>query len=40
MTIQEVREGLPIEKMADFSLEELLGMAIKAEIELGNFIKV
>ncbi|AAL81314.1 rubrerythrin [Pyrococcus furiosus DSM 3638] len=39
MTIQEVREGLPIEKMADFSLEELLGMAIKAEIGAREFYK-
>lgn len=30
--VSELEEGLPLEKIGDFSLEELLGMAIKAEI--------
>ncbi|ASJ02902.1 rubrerythrin [Thermococcus profundus] len=37
MVPPELEEGLPLEKMKDFSLEELLGMAIKAEIGARKF---
>ncbi len=37
MVPPEVDEGLPLEKVKDFSLEELLGMAIKAEIGARKF---
>ncbi|WP_048147816.1 ferritin family protein [Palaeococcus ferrophilus] len=37
MVPEEVVEGLPLEKIKDFSLEELLGMAIKAEIGAREF---
>ncbi|NJE41916.1 ferritin family protein [Thermococcus sp. GR6] len=33
----ELDEGLPLERIRDFSLEELLGMAIKAEIGAREF---
>ncbi|AIF69092.1 hypothetical protein PAP_03360 [Palaeococcus pacificus DY20341] len=33
----EVDRGLPLEKIEEFSLEELLGMAIKAEIGAAKF---
>ncbi|QDA31357.1 rubrerythrin [Thermococcus indicus] len=35
--VQELEEGLPLEKVKEFSLEELLGMAIKAEIGARKF---
>ena len=37
MVPPELDEGLPLEKIKDFSLEELLGMAIKAEIGARKF---
>ncbi|NJE61142.1 ferritin family protein [Thermococcus sp. 21S7] len=37
MVPPELDEGLPLEKVKDFSLEELLGMAIKAEIGARKF---
>ncbi|AEK72037.1 rubrerythrin-related protein [Thermococcus sp. 4557] len=37
MVGQEFDEGLPLEKVKDFSLEELLAMAIKAEIGARKF---
>ncbi len=37
MTSPEVDEGLPLERIRDFSLEELLGMAVKAEIGARKF---
>ncbi|WP_297486565.1 ferritin family protein [Thermococcus sp.] len=37
MTSPEVEEGLPLERIRDFSLEELLGMAVKAEIGARKF---
>ena len=35
--VPELNEGLPLEKIKEFSLEELLGMAIKAEIGARRF---
>ena len=35
--VPELDEGLPLEKIKEFSLEELLGMAIKAEIGAKKF---
>ncbi|ASJ11136.1 rubrerythrin [Thermococcus sp. P6] len=35
----EIEEGLPLERIRDFSLEELLGMAIKAEIGAREFYR-
>ncbi|WP_258084167.1 ferritin family protein [Thermococcus thermotolerans] len=35
--VHELDEGLPLEKVKDFSLEELLGMAIKAEMGARRF---
>ncbi len=32
MVPPEFEEGLPLEKVKDFSLEELLGMAVKAAL--------
>jgi len=37
MASPEVEEGLPLEKIKDFSIEELLGMAVKAEIGAREF---
>ncbi|MDV3103603.1 ferritin family protein [Thermococcus waiotapuensis] len=37
MVPPELEEGLPLERIKDFSLEELLGMAIKAEIGARKF---
>ncbi|WP_456366999.1 ferritin family protein [Thermococcus sp.] len=37
MASPEVEEGLPLERIKDFSLEELLGMAVKAEIGAREF---
>ncbi|NJE10507.1 ferritin family protein [Thermococcus sp. MAR1] len=37
MVPPELDEGLPLERIKDFSLEELLGMAIKAEIGARKF---
>ncbi|WP_297520191.1 ferritin family protein [Thermococcus sp.] len=37
MVPPELEEGLPLEKVKEFSLEELLGMAIKAEIGARKF---
>ncbi|WP_456367636.1 ferritin family protein [Thermococcus sp.] len=37
MVPPELEEGLPLEKVREFSLEELLGMAIKAEIGARKF---
>ncbi|NJE00187.1 rubrerythrin [Thermococcus sp. LS1] len=37
MVPPELDEGLPLEKIKDFSIEELLGMAIKAEIGAREF---
>ncbi|WP_457751616.1 ferritin family protein [Thermococcus sp.] len=37
MTPPELDEGLPLEKIKEFSIEELLGMAIKAEIGARRF---
>lgn len=37
MAPPELEEGLPLERMKDFSIEELLGMAIKAEIGARKF---
>jgi len=37
MTPPELDEGLPLERIRDFSLEELLGMAIKAKIGAREF---
>ncbi|NJE04743.1 rubrerythrin [Thermococcus sp. M36] len=39
MVPPELDEGLPLERIKDFSLEELLGMAIKAEIGARRFYK-
>nr|WP_088883031.1 ferritin family protein [Thermococcus sp. P6] len=39
MTMVEIEEGLPLERIRDFSLEELLGMAIKAEIGAREFYR-
>ena len=35
--LPELEEGLPLERVKEFSLEELLGMAIKAEIGARKF---
>jgi len=37
MVPPELEEGLPLERVKEFSLEELLGMAVKAEIGARNF---
>jgi len=37
MVPPELEEGLPLERIKDFSMEELLGMAIKAEIGARKF---
>ncbi|WP_297468783.1 ferritin family protein [Thermococcus sp.] len=39
MVPPELEEGLPLERIRGFSLEELLGMAIKAEIGAREFYK-
>ena len=37
MVPPEIEDGLPLERVKEFSLEELLGMAVKAEIGARNF---